>query len=91
MAEATGYDNPVHGSGFAGLGAPYWTLWPEARFWGLPRYGHQRNRDRWLQAVCYQSRDLPNAMLKDGVVLHELRVDGGMVVNDWLMQFWRIF
>ena len=40
-----------------------------------------------LEAVCYQTRDLLQAMAEDGVRPLELRVDGGMVGNDWLMQF----
>ena len=37
--------------------------------------------------MCYQTRDLLAAMEGDGAVVNELRVDGGMVVNDWLVQF----
>ena len=40
-----------------------------------------------LESVCYQTRDLLDAMAKDAVTPTELRVDGGMAVNDWLMQF----
>jgi glycerol kinase len=41
-----------------------------------------------LEAVCYQTRDLMAAMEKDsGTKLTALRVDGGMVKNDWVMQF----
>lgn len=41
-----------------------------------------------LESVCYQCRDLWLAMQADGASeLHTLRVDGGMVINDWLMQF----
>jgi glycerol kinase len=40
-----------------------------------------------LQSVCYQTRDLLEAMAQDGVSPSSLRVDGGMVVNDWLVQF----
>src|SRR4030095_10987722 len=39
-----------------------------------------------LDSVCYQSRDLVEAMRGDGAHIDELRVDGGMVVNDPLMQ-----
>ena len=40
-----------------------------------------------LQSVCYQTRDLLLAMSRDGAELKNLRVDGGMVVNDWVAQF----
>ena len=40
-----------------------------------------------LQSVCYQTKDLVEAMRNDGASLETLRVDGGMVVNDWVMQF----
>ncbi len=40
-----------------------------------------------LQSVCYQTKDLIRAIQNDGAHLKTLRVDGGMVVNDWVMQF----
>ena len=40
-----------------------------------------------LEAVVYQTADLFDAVAKDGVEANTLRVDGGMVANDWLMQF----
>ncbi|MFP3443010.1 FGGY-family carbohydrate kinase, partial [Pantoea sp. SIMBA_133] len=40
-----------------------------------------------LQSVCYQTKDLVRAIQNDGARLESLRVDGGMVVNDWVMQF----
>jgi glycerol kinase len=39
-----------------------------------------------LESVCYQTRDLLDAMGQDALPPTELRVDGGMVVNDWLTQ-----
>src|SRR5262249_58861989 len=39
-----------------------------------------------LDAACFQTRDLLDAMRADGAALASLRVDGGMVANDWLMQ-----
>jgi len=89
LAEATGYENPVYMvPAFAGLGAPYWD--PDARgaIFGLSRdSGIKEIVTAGLQAVCYQTRDLLVAMEGDGASPGELRVDGGMVVNDWLMQF----
>jgi len=89
LAEKTGYENPVYMvPAFAGLGAPYWD--PDARgaIFGLSRdSGIKELVTAGLQAVCYQTRDLLSAMEGDGTKAAELRVDGGMVKNDWLVQF----
>ncbi|MFT6190496.1 MAG: glycerol kinase [Oleispira sp.] len=89
LAEETGADNSVYMvPAFTGLGAPYWD--PEARgaIFGLARdTGIKEIVTAGLQSVCYQTRDLLEAMAQDGVSPSSLRVDGGMVVNDWLMQF----
>ena len=72
---------------FTGLGAPYWD--PEARgaIFGLTRDSGIAHIVRAaLESVCYQTRDLLAAMAEDAVAPTELRVDGGMVVNDWLTQ-----
>jgi len=75
--------------GFAGLGAPHWD--PDARGAivgltfdsGVPEIVRAA-----LESVCYQTRDLLNAMTADGAAAPEtLRVDGGMIQNTWLMQF----
>lgn len=89
LAEATGYENPVYMvPAFTGLGAPYWDPLARGAIFGLSRdTGIKEIVTAGLQAVCYQSRDLLQAMIKDGVQPQQLRVDGGMVVNDWLMQF----
>jgi glycerol kinase len=73
---------------FTGLGAPYWD--PEARgaILGLTRdSGIAHIARAALESVCYQTRDLLDAMAADALPPTELRVDGGMVVNDWLVQF----
>lgn len=73
---------------FTGLGAPYWD--PEARgaIFGLTRDSGIAHIVRAaLESVCYQTRDLLTAMAEDALPPTELRVDGGMVVNDWLTQF----
>ncbi len=89
LAEKTGYENPVYMvPAFAGLGAPYWD--PDARgaIFGLSRdSGIKELVTAGLQAVCYQTRDLLSAMEGDGARAAELRVDGGMVKNNWLVQF----
>jgi len=73
---------------FTGLGAPYWD--PEARgaVLGLTRDTGMAHIVRAaLESVCYQTRDLIGAMREDAHAPSELRVDGGMVVNDWVVQF----
>ena len=73
---------------FTGLGAPHWD--PDARgaISGLNRDSNVAHIVRaTLEAACYQTLDLFNAMQADGVIIEQLRVDGGMVVNNWLMQF----
>ena len=82
---------PDHGvylvPAFVGLGAPYWD--PDARgaILGLTRdSGLGEVAAATLDSVCYQTRDLVEAMRGDGAQFTELRVDGGMVVNDTLMQ-----
>lgn len=89
LAEETGYENPVYMvPAFTGLGAPYWDPQARGAIFGLSRdTGIKEIVTAGLQAVCYQSRDLVQAMMQDGVQPQELRVDGGMVVNNWLMQF----
>ncbi|HEY0972998.1 MAG TPA: glycerol kinase GlpK [Solimonas sp.] len=72
---------------FTGLGAPYWD--PEARgaILGLTRDSGIAHIVRAaLESVGFQTRDLLVAMAEDAVAPKELRVDGGMVVNDWLTQ-----
>jgi glycerol kinase len=73
---------------FTGLGAPYWD--PDARgaIVGLTRDSGVAEIVRaGLEATVYQTRDLMTAMAEDGVTPAAIRVDGGMVVNDWVMQF----
>jgi len=74
---------------FSGLLAPYWR--PDARgvITGLTRYATKHHLARAvLEATAYQTRDIVEAMNKDsGVDLMQLKVDGGMVANELLMQF----
>ena len=73
---------------FAGLGAPYWDPHARGAILGLSRGSH---RDQivtaTLQAVAFQTYDLLVAMRDDGLVPEVIRVDGGMVANDWFLQF----
>ncbi|MFT2090149.1 glycerol kinase GlpK [Paraglaciecola sp. 2405UD69-4] len=73
---------------FAGLGAPYWE--PDARgaIYGLTRGTTIAHLVRAaLESVCLQTFDLLKAMAEDGVNPQQLRVDGGMVANNWICQF----
>jgi glycerol kinase len=74
---------------FTGLGAPHWL--PEARgaIFGLTRDTGAGDLARAaLEAVCYQTRDLLEALVADGGVSPAaMRVDGGMARNDWMLQF----
>jgi glycerol kinase len=73
---------------FTGLGAPYWDPNARGAIFGLTRdTGIKEIVTAGLQSVCYQSKDLQKAMEKDGTRPSKLRVDGGMVANNWLMQF----
>jgi len=72
---------------FVGLGAPYWDAEARGALLGLTRdTGPAEIAAATLDSVCYQTRDLIEAMQGDGAQIDELRVDGGMVVNDPLMQ-----
>jgi glycerol kinase len=72
---------------FVGLGAPYWDAEARGAILGLTRdSGPGEIAAATLDSVCYQTRDLVEAMRGDGADIDELRVDGGMVVNDPLMQ-----
>ncbi|MFC3609533.1 glycerol kinase GlpK [Stutzerimonas tarimensis] len=74
---------------FTGLGAPYWDPKARGAILGLTRdTGIKEIVTAGLQSVCYQTRDLLEAMRNDGAQPpSELRVDGGMVVNNWVLNF----
>lgn len=73
---------------FTGLGAPHWNADARGVICGLTRAATAAHLVRaGLESVAYQTRDLVSAFEADGVAISELRVDGGMVGNDWLMQF----
>jgi glycerol kinase len=90
MAEQTGDACGVYlVPAFTGLGAPYWDPKARGAIFGLTRdTGIKEIVTAGLQSVCYQTRDLLEAMRQDGAAEPSaLRVDGGMVVNNWVMQF----
>lgn len=73
---------------FAGLGAPHWAAEARGLLTGLTRgTGRAEIARAVLEAVVYQTADLLDAMDKDGAHVSALKVDGGMVANDWLLQF----
>ena len=74
---------------FVGLGAPYWDPYARGAIVGLTRgTGRAEIVRAALEAAAYQTRDVAQAMETDsGITLQELRVDGGMVANNWLLQF----
>jgi glycerol kinase len=78
---------------FSGLYAPYWDMYARGVIVGLTRYITKAHIVRaTLEAICYQTRDVMEAMRADsagcgaGIALTELKVDGGATVNDLLMQ-----
>lgn len=73
---------------FAGLGAPYWDANARGAILGLSRdTGIEEIVTATLQSIAYQTLDLINAMSEDGLKPSTLRVDGGMVSNNWFLQF----
>ena len=74
---------------FSGLFAPYWKSDARGVFAGLTRYVNNGHIARAaLEATAFQSREVADAMNADsGVDLESLKVDGGMVANETLMQF----
>jgi glycerol kinase len=73
---------------FSGLFAPYWRSDARGAIVGLSRFNNNAHIARaTLEAICYQSRDVVEAMAKDsGVTLDVLKVDGGVTANDLCMQ-----
>ncbi len=73
---------------FTGLGAPYWDANARGAIWGITRdtqVGHIVRAT--LEAICFQTRDLLEAIFQDrGQPVQTLRIDGGMVSNGWFNQ-----
>jgi glycerol kinase len=74
---------------FVGLGTPYWDSEVRGALFGITRGTKKEQLARaTLEAIAYQSYDVLTTMNKDsGIELKKLRVDGGTVGNDFLMQF----
>ncbi|WP_290648824.1 glycerol kinase GlpK [Aquisalimonas sp.] len=74
---------------FAGLGAPYWDMYARGAIFGLTRGTRKEHITRaTLESLGYQTKDVIDAMQADsGITLKALRVDGGAVANNVIMQF----
>ncbi|WP_026894757.1 glycerol kinase GlpK [Clostridiisalibacter paucivorans] len=74
---------------FVGLGAPHWDMYARGTMLGLTRGANKNHIIRAaLESIAYQSKDILGAMQQDsGIDLKELKVDGGAVANNFLMQF----
>ena len=74
---------------FAGLGAPYWDMYARGAIFGLTRDTNTNHLAKaTLESLAYQTRDVLEAMENDaGLKLRILKVDGGAVRNNYLMQF----
>lgn len=74
---------------FVGLGAPYWDMEARGAVFGLTRGTTRAHVTRaTLESLAYQTRDVADLMASEsGTAITELRVDGGAVGNDLLMQF----
>lgn len=74
---------------FVGLGTPYWDSEARGAIFGLTRGTEKEHFIRaTLESLCYQTRDVMEAMSKDsGIEVQNLRVDGGAVKNNFIMQF----
>jgi len=88
-AEAAGCEDLFVVPAFAGLGAPYWDMYARGAIFGITRdtTGAQLVKAT-LESMAYQTRDVLEAMAEDsGIKVKSLKVDGGAVVNNYLMQF----
>lgn len=74
---------------FAGLGAPYWDMQARGAIFGLTRdTGREHIVKSTLESLAYQTRDVLEAMEKDSEIeMKSLKVDGGAVANNYLLQF----
>ncbi|HLR70433.1 MAG TPA: glycerol kinase GlpK, partial [Pseudogracilibacillus sp.] len=74
---------------FVGLGTPYWDSDARGAVFGITRGTSKEHLIRaTLESLAYQTKDVLDAMIADsGIALKSLRVDGGAVKNDFLMQF----
>lgn len=87
MAERAKKDSVYLVPAFTGLGAPWWDAHARGVLCGITRdTGPDEMVRAALEAAAYQTADLTHAMAQDGQAVARIRVDGGMVVNDWFCQ-----
>jgi glycerol kinase len=95
-ADTEGYAKSIAGNdgvyvvpAFVGLGTPYWDSEVRGAIFGLTRGSGKAHLIRaTLESICYQTKDVLSIMEKDsGIKLRGVRVDGGAVKNNFLMQF----
>ncbi len=87
--EASGNAGVYFVPALVGLGAPYWDAFARGSIFGITR-GTSRNHlaRAGLEAMCYQTKDVIEAMQKDsGLKIKDLKVDGGAAANNFLLQF----
>lgn len=89
LARQADDDELVMVPAFVGLGTPYWDSAARGAIFGLNRDSGRAHFARAaLQSIAFQTRDVIEAMVKDGGLKPEnLKVDGGATANDYLMQF----
>lgn len=90
MATAVESSNGVYVvPAFVGLGAPYWDMYARGAVLGLTRGANRNHLVRaTLESIAYQTKDVLEAMQEDSQIkLSALKVDGGAVANNFLMQF----
>jgi glycerol kinase len=86
-ARATYGESVMFVPAFTGLGAPWWDADARGAIYGLTRdTGIEDIVTAALLSVCYQTRDLIDAMASDGLSPTRIRVDGGMAANNFVMQ-----
>jgi len=86
--QLTGNNSVYMVPAFTGLGAPYWNPDVRGAISGLTlSTGPAELVRAVLESVCYQTHDLFSAMAEDGINPSSLRIDGGMVANNWMAQF----
>ncbi|WP_412520465.1 glycerol kinase GlpK [Staphylococcus simulans] len=94
--ESENYANRIESSdgvyvvpAFVGLGTPYWDSSARGAVFGITRATEKEHFIRaTLESICYQTRDVVEAMIQDsGIEVKNIRVDGGAVKNNFLMQF----
>ena len=87
--EVSESDEVIMVPAFSGLGAPYWDQYSRGAIFGITR---DTNKSHFAKAALdsmgFQTKDILDAMQRDsGITLEELKVDGGAVTNNYLMQF----